>query len=281
MYVGSSVLLRETIFQALGTFWSDILISLIVAAGGTILYYLIKYLVKRKSASKQYSKKEIGSLLSIAKVGVTVITAVIIIFQFSVPSGIFASGIGLIASTVIGFAAKNTISNLIAGVILLWYRPFKIGDRILIADRNDRILGDVVDISVMYTKVKTVINELVSVPNQMMVENRMMNYSGFDIIAAVVKVSVTYDQDRKRIESLLTEAATKVEGVVQKPYPYVVLTELGNFAAIYELRAFTDKPNEYLRIQSEIRMTIYDTFQKHGVDLTTPAVQVRREESET
>jgi small-conductance mechanosensitive channel len=108
----------------------------------------------------------------------------------------------------------------------------------------------------------------------------LMNCNGFDIIAAVVEVSITYDQDWKRIELLLTEAATKVDGVVHKPYPYVVLTELGNFAAIYELRAFTDKPNEYLRIQSEIRMTFYDTFQKHESTLQRQ-VQLRREEGET
>lgn len=274
-------LLRESIFQALGAPWDAIISSLSIAAVATILYYIIKYLAERRADSIQFSKKELKNLLTLAKLGIIIVTSVIITFQFSSLSGILASGIGLIATSVVGFASRNTISNLIAGILLLSSRPFKIGDRVLIADKNDRILGDVVEISIMYTKIKTVTNELVIEPNQLVVENRMVNYSGFDVIAAVVKVSIKYDQDRKRTESLLIEAATKVEGVVQTPYPYLVLSELGDFAAIYELRAYTNRPNEFMRIQSEIRKNIFDTFQSNGVDLTTPAVQIRREEVET
>jgi small-conductance mechanosensitive channel len=274
-------LLRESIFQALGAPWDEIISSLSIAAVATIFYYIIKYLAERRAASIQFSKKELKNLLTLAKLGIIIVTSVIITFQFSSLSGILASGIGLIATSVVGFASRNTISNLIAGILLLSSRPFKIGDRVLIADKNDRILGDVVEISIMYTKIKTVTNELVIEPNQLVVENRMVNYSGFDVIAAVVKVSIKYDQDRKRTESLLIEAATKVEGVVQTPYPYLVLSELGDFAAIYELRAFTNRPNEFMRIQSEIRKNIFDTFQSNGIDLTTPAVQIRREEVET
>jgi small-conductance mechanosensitive channel len=274
-------LLRESIFQGLGAPWNEIISSLSIAAVAAILYYIMKYLAERRAASIQFSKKELRNLLTLAKLGIIVVTSVIIIFQFSSLSGILASGIGLIATSVVGFASRNTISNLIAGILLLSSRPFKIGDRILIADKDDRILGDVVEISIMHTKIKTVTNELLIEPNQLVVENRVVNLSGFDIIAAVVKLSIKYDQDRKRTESLLIEAATKVEDVVQTPYPYLVLSELGDFAAIYELRAFTNRPNEFLRIQSEIRKNIYDTFQSNGIDLTTPAVQIRREEVET
>jgi small-conductance mechanosensitive channel len=279
--MSAASLLRESIFQALGAPWNEIISSLSIAAVATILYYIIKYLVERRAASIQFSKKELKNLLTIVKLGIIVVASVIIIFQFSSLSGILASGVGLIATSVVGFASRNTISNLIAGILLLSSRPFKIGDRILIADKGDRILGDVVEISIMHTKIKTVTNELLIEPNQLVVENRVVNYSGFDVIAAVVKVSIKYDQDRKRTESLLIEAATKVEGVRQTPYPYLVLSELGDFAAIYELRAFTNRPNEFMRIQSEIRKNIYDTFQSNGVDLTTPAVQIRREEVET
>ncbi len=274
-------LLRESIFQALGAPWNEIISSLSIAAVAAILYYIIKYLAERRAASIQFSKKELKNLLTLAKLGIIVVASVIIIFQFSSLSGILASGVGLIATSVVGFASRNTISNLIAGILLLSSRPFKIGDRILIVDNGDRILGDVVEISIMHTKIKTTTNELLIEPNQLVVENRVVNYSGFDVIAAVVKVSIKYDQERKRTESLLIEAATKVAGVVQTPYPYLVLSELGDFAAIFELRAFTNRPNEFLRIQSEIRKNIFDTFQSNGIDLTTPAVQIRREEVET
>ncbi|MDQ3977184.1 MAG: mechanosensitive ion channel, partial [Thermoproteota archaeon] len=62
-------------------------------------------------------------------------------------------------------------------------------------------------------------------------------------------------------------------GIISYPNPFVLLTRFDNYAAVYELRAYTDRPNEYLKIQSEIRTRIYDSFQKHGLDLTVPQVQ--------
>jgi small-conductance mechanosensitive channel len=147
-------LLRESIFQALGAPWNEIISSVSIAAVATILYYVIKYLAERRAASIQFSKKELKNLLTIVKLGIIVVTSVIITFQFSALSGVLASGIGLIATSVIGFASRNTISNLIAGILLLSSRPFKIGDRILITDKDDRILGDVVEISICIPRLR-------------------------------------------------------------------------------------------------------------------------------
>jgi small-conductance mechanosensitive channel len=272
-------LLHATVFEAFDALWNQIQVTAIIVAIATILYYIIKYFLKQRAL--HLGKRELKSILAITKLGIVIVTSIVLIFVYFETSAILASGIGLIATTVLGFASKNTLSNLIAGILLLFSRPFSIGDRVMINDENERILGDVVDISVIYTKIRTIRNELVTVPNHLLVEKKTVNYSGFNHIIAEVKVSLPYDQDRKTIESLLIEAAIKVEDVVHTPYPYVVLSELGDVGAIYELRAFTNKPNEYIRVQSEIRKAIYDTFKSHGLDLTTAEVQIRREEDKT
>src|SRR5215204_5301650 len=132
------------------------------------------------------------------------------------------------------------------------------------------MLGDVIEISLLYTKIKTVRNELVTIPNQTLLQNQIVNYSGMDLLATSVEVAITYQNNRKVVESLLIDSAKSTEGIIsENPSPYVLIKRFDNYAAVYELRA-----NEYLRIQSAIRKKIYDSFQKHGIDLTVPQAQM-------
>lgn len=180
----------------------------------------------------------------------------------------------MIVGTVIGFSSRNTISNAIAGIILLSARPFKIGDRIS-TTQDDSLLGDVVEISLIYTKIKTVKNELVTVPNQSLLQNRLVNYSGFEHLAVSIEVSILYGSDKDNIKSLLVGAASNTVGIIpENPKPYVILKRFDNFAAVFELRAYTKRSNEFLRIQSDIRESVFDSFQKSGLDLTVPQAQI-------
>ncbi len=157
---------------------------------------------------------------------------------------------------------------------MLSARPFKIGDRIS-TTQDDSLLGDVVEISLIYTKIKTVKNELVTVPNQSLLQNRLVNYSGFEHLAVSVEVNILYGSDKDKIKSLLVEAASNTVGIIHdNPKPYVILKRFDNFAAVFELRAYTKRSNEFLRIQSDIRESVFDSFQKSGLDLTVPQAQI-------
>jgi small-conductance mechanosensitive channel len=207
-----------------------------------------------------------------------VITIIIIIFQFSSVSGVAAGAISVAAGTIIGFSSRNTISNAIAGILLLSSRPFKLGDRIRTTE-DDSLVGDVIEISLLYTKIKTVRNELVAIPNQTLLQRQIVNYSGLDLLATSIEVSVIYNNNRDKIESVLIEGAKNTNGIVtDNPAPFVLLKKFENYAAVYELRAYTDKPNEYLKIQSEVRKKIYDLFQRNGLDLTVPQAQINIED---
>jgi hypothetical protein len=115
---------------------------------------------------------------------------------------------------------------------------------------------------------------VVAIPNQTLLQRQIVNYSGLENLAICVKMSLTYDTDRAKSESLMIEAAKNTEGVIiDRPSPIVLLSEFGNYAAIYELRAFTNKPNEFLKIQSDLRKNIFDIFHKNGVEMTVPEAQ--------
>ena len=152
------------------------------------------------------------------------------------------------------------------------------------------MVGDVVEITLLYTKIKTVRNELVTIPNQTLLQRQVVNYSGLDVLAITVEISMTYNNNRKLIEQLLIESAKITEGIITSSSsntilspslessslsvePYVILKSFGDYGATYELRTYTNKPNEYQKLQSEIRKNIYDMFQKYGLDLTVPQAQ--------
>jgi small-conductance mechanosensitive channel len=231
-------------------------------------------------------KRQLKGINSITKLIIIVITITIILFQFSSLSGVAAGAISVTAGTIIGFSSRNTISNAIAGILLLSSRPFKLGDRIRTTE-DESLVGDVVEITLLYTKIKTVRNELVTIPNQTLLQRQIVNYSGLDILAITVELSMTYNNSRKLVEQLLIESAKMTEGIIivspsntistsssSSKEPYVILKNFDDYGATYELRAYTNRPNEYQRLQSEIRKNIYDMFQNHGLDLTVPQAQI-------
>ncbi|MGZ5491252.1 MAG: mechanosensitive ion channel family protein [Nitrososphaeraceae archaeon] len=263
-------------------FWNNIIILIVGIVIAVSLYFLIKHSIKRAADSLGLDKRQLKGINSITKLIIIVITITIIIFQFSSLSGVAAGAISVTAGTIIGFSSRNTISNAIAGILLLSSRPFKLGDRIRTTE-DESLVGDVVEITLLYTKIKTVRNELVTIPNQTLLQRQIVNYSGLDVLAITVEISMTYNNNRKLIEQLLIESAKMTEGILSSSSsstislttePYVILKTFDDYGATYELRAYTKRPNEYQKLQSEIRKNIYDIFQKHGLDLTVPQAQI-------
>jgi small-conductance mechanosensitive channel len=256
------------------SWWIDgLLVSFVTVVGSVIAYFVFNYFLNRTADSLNLDKGELKGIRSISKMALIVISITIIIFQFSNVSGVVASSVSVAAGTIIGFSSRNTISNAIAGLLLLSSRPFNIGDRIHTTEES-HLIGDVMEITLFYTKIKTIRNELVAIPNQTLLQRQIVNYSGLENLAICVKMSLTYDTDRAKSESLMIEAAKNTEGVIiDRPSPIVLLSEFGNYAAIYELRAFTNKPNEFLKIQSDLRKNMFDIFHKNGVEMTVPEAQ--------
>jgi small-conductance mechanosensitive channel len=97
---------------------------MISIAASIVAFFLIRFLLKKMADSLGLDKRELKGINSIAKMALIMITIVIIIFQFSSVSGVAAGAISVAAGTIIGFSSRNTISNAIAGILLLSSRPF-------------------------------------------------------------------------------------------------------------------------------------------------------------
>jgi len=246
--------------------WQSLAFSII---GIVVVYVAYRLLNKEITKLKERNKLEENVAFNLNRVfkWLFVLIAIgIVVAQFGFNVGLIAGFLALAGGTIIGFASMNTIGNAIAGIIVMISKPFKIGDRILF----NKQFADVVAIDLIYTRMKTLDNVLVSVPNQQLLTSEIENYGKKNIVRRNCSITVGYELTSEKVERALLEAATKVEGVLKEPKPYVWVTNLLNFSVEYTLYVFISQIRMLPIIDSNLKRTVLDVCRKHGIDLTTP-----------
>ena len=192
----------------------------------------------------------------------------IIVFPYLPGSGSPAfQGVSVFLGVLISLGSSSSISNMIAGLIITYMRPFKIGDRVKIGD----VTGDVTEKTLLVTKIRTIKNEEVTIPNSNVLAANAVNYSSnADMLGLILNTKVTmgYHVPWKKNEELLIKAALKTRSVEHIPVPFVFQLELGEFYATYQLNAYTKEPNEMDTIYSELHKNIQIMYNEAGIDLT-------------
>ncbi len=161
------------------------------------------------------------------------------------------------------------IGNLLAGYVLIFQRPFALGDRVRIGE----VVGDVVESSLIVTRLRTIKNEVVTVPNSTIVGGHVVNYSSLARTGGLIlhtTVTIGYDTPWRQVEALLLTAAEKTEGLLREPAPFVLQTALGDFYVHYELNAYTDRPGEMAKTYAALHRNVLDSFNEFGVQITSP-----------
>lgn len=185
-------------------------------------------------------------------------------------------GVSLFLGALVALGASSAMANVISGTVLTYTRAFSIGDRVQIADT----VGDVVERTLLITRVRTRKNEDVTIPNSQVLANHIINYSSNPTDRPLIistEVSIGYDVPWRRVADFLVEAADPVEGLLDEPEPFVLQRELGDHAVTYELNVHTDQPAGLARLQSDLNARIRDVFAAAGVDILSPIHNVFRE----
>ena len=173
----------------------------------------------------------------------------------------------------LSLAAKDTLSNLIAGVLLIMDRPFKVGDRIELwtAPNETGTWGDVIEIGLRATKIRNPDNLVIVVPNSQIMLRDIVNYtmSGEDIRLRI-PFSVAYESDIDRAKVLLIEAAKQVEGVKLSPEPIVIVRGFGPSDVQIQLRVWILEARMRRRIADEITGKAVSAFADAGVEIPYP-----------
>ncbi|MCY3548454.1 MAG: mechanosensitive ion channel family protein [Gemmatimonadetes bacterium] len=178
-----------------------------------------------------------------------------------------------VAGLALSLAAKDTLSNLIAGVLLIMDRPFQVGDRIELwnAPRETGTWGDVIEIGLRATKIRNPDNLVVVVPNNEIMRRDIINYtmSGEDIRLRI-PFSCAYESDIERAKVLLKEAAGEVQGVKLEPAPIVIVRGFGPSEVNLQLRVWIQEARNRRRIADEITEKAMVKFSDAGIEIPYP-----------
>jgi len=191
-----------------------------------------------------------------------------VIAQFGIKIDLLAGLLVLAGGTVVGFAAMNTLGNAIAGLIIMTSRPIKIGDRVLF----DNMFADIEEIDLIYTKMVTPDNVVISIPNQKLLQVEIKNYGRDNVVRRQFPITAGYDENSDRVKQALLEASRAVENILKSPEPYVWLTDFQRFAVEYTLYVYIDNPQMIQLIDSSVRTAIFESCQRHGIDISTPSM---------
>ena len=136
------------------------------------------------------------------------------------------------------FGSAGALSNVVAGLVLTYMRAYKIGDRVKIGEAT----GDVVEKSLLVTRIKTIKNEIVSIPNSTVMSSHTTNFSAeADEHGLIIHTTVTigYENPWRQIHDLLIKAALATELIEKDPAPFVFQTSLDDFYVSYQINAYT------------------------------------------
>jgi small-conductance mechanosensitive channel len=185
-------------------------------------------------------------------------------------------GISIFFGLLLSLGSTAAIANIVAGAALTYMRPFKVGDRVKIADT----MGDVVEKTLLITRIRTIKNVEVTIPNSMVLGSHMINFSvlaGEGRLILYTSITIGYDAPWRQIHDLLISAARATPGIAQEPAPFVLQTSLNDFSITYELNAYTADVHNLIEIQSELHQNIQDKFNEAGVEIMSPTYSALRD----
>lgn len=184
----------------------------------------------------------------------------------------FIAGAG-VAGVAIGFAAKDTLSNLIAGILLIIDRPFEIGDRIEVwsAPSGSATWGDVVDIGLRATKIKTTDNIMIIIPNNEIMKRDIVNYTIISTkIRVRINIGVAYDTDIDQAKKVIIEIAKQADWIATNPPPKVVVRNFGDSSVDLQLRVWINNARKRMDTISFITDQVKTSFDKAGIEIPYP-----------
>lgn len=159
----------------------------------------------------------------------------------------------------ISLSLQKLLGNIMSGVSILMLKPFDIGDFI-----ETDTSGTVSAIGLFYTELKTIDNKTVFIPNEHIVENKLINYTRQDKRRIDIKVNASYDCDIQDVKAALNEAIQSVDKIIDDPAPLVGVASYGDSAVLYDVRAWT-KTEDYWPAYYKLMEAISECYKKHGV----------------
>ncbi|MDO9536862.1 MAG: mechanosensitive ion channel [Thermoplasmata archaeon] len=282
----SAIGLYDTISSGFLGFLSKNLGNIIFVVTIVIIIYLAMrftntFLDDLKDRDSKFSPQMIKMLSTGIKAAVIFIFGLIMVFTVLSMAGMQEMGtlIVILMTTMVGMivamAATGSIGNGLSGLILQSTKPYDKGDRVSI---DDGMICDIIEVALLYTRVKTLNNEIVEVPNNLVLSSKMINYTRSGAVAIEIDVSIGYEVPVKWAIELLETGAIHTKSILHDPKPMAIAIDMGDYAITYKLRAYCEKPKSIPAIRSQVINNVQAAFYNAGVEILSPWYLVKRED---
>jgi small-conductance mechanosensitive channel len=181
-------------------------------------------------------------------------------------------GISIFLGVMLSLGSSTALANVVAGYTMTYRRAFKVDDRVRVGEH----IGDVVQRRLLVTHLRTPKNEEVVIPNSVILNNPIVNYSSVARERGLIlhtTVGIGYETPWRQVEAMLLEAAERTTELLREPKPFVHQKSLGDFCVVYEINAYCDKPQEMGYLYTRLHQNILDLFNEYGIQIMTPAYE--------
>jgi small-conductance mechanosensitive channel len=185
-------------------------------------------------------------------------------------------GVSVFIGILFSLGSSSAIANMVAGLVITYMRPFKTGDRIKIAD----VTGDVIEKTLLVTRIKTIKNEIITIPNASVLSGNTTNFSiEANEVGLIIHTTVTigYDVPWKKMHETLITAALRTDMILKEPKPFVLQTSLEDFYVAYQINAYTREASRQAIIYSNLHQNIQDCCNEAGIEILSPHYRAARD----
>ena len=185
-------------------------------------------------------------------------------------------GVSIFLGVLFSLGSTSAIANLVAGIVITYMRPFVVGDRVKIGST----IGTVVEKSMLVTKIRTLKNEEVTIPNAQIINTHLLNYSNNAKELGIIlytSVTIGYNVPWQKVNELLLKAAKKTKSLSRDNKPFILQKSLNDFYVEYELNVYTRQVKKMTEIYSELHKSILEAFNEAGVEIMSPHYNALRD----
>lgn len=247
----------------------------IIAA--VLIYIIGRFIIKQinKVVATILSKRKLEIsvqtfLKSLLSITLNIILAFAIVAKLGVETTSFAAILAS-AGVAIGMALSGNLSNFAGGLIILVFKPFKVGDYI----DGPGASGTVKEIQIFHTILATVDNKIIFVPNGSLSSNVVVNYSKQDTRRAEWVIGVEYGEDYEKVKSVIERLISEDERILKDPAPFIALGSLSASSVDIKVRAWA-KSSDYWDVYFDFNKKVYETFNKEGIGFPFPQLTVHQ-----
>ena len=208
-------------------------------------------------------------ILRVVRIAFVAFAGVTVLSQLGIQVAPLIAGLG-IAGLAIGFAAQDTVKNLIAGVTILLDRPFRVGDNIELEDT----FGTVEEITLRSTRLRTLNNQIAILPNAKVIEEKILNHSMHRALRVVVPFGIAYKESPHAAREAVLAVASGDERLHPDFEPQAVVTGLGDSSVDMELRLFLKDPRMEVPVGFEYHEKVFEALREAGIEIPFPHLQL-------